>query len=440
MIRTVFTLIISLVAATASAGSLSVQGSSLSAVEITPEAASMLSGVYIVHNFSGVNMIYTPTSSSPSDVTVERYGMRGAAYPTAVDESSISRDASTVTLTDITEDSGYIFTEGSRSTYFWVSSYSASPFTIDALSAESLQTYCDRFILTPSGAAPRMLYYGIDGRAFTIDRHISLSYYTLVEDSGEEVGYHSKLITEDLPYIDGDINIDAPLCDTRFTLVGDRFLNQWGMEREITSSIATCRAIAVATSAIQLKEPGQSELRPAEALGGSAPVEVRFEAAITDAVAYTRWQMARDPEFNDVTFYSSDLEFSYTFTEAGQHYVMFEAADATGECTAQSDIYTISIGESSLRCPNAFSPGASEGINDEWRVSYQSIVEFDCFIFNRWGQKMAELHDPSLGWDGRHGGKLVPPGVYYYVIKAVGADGKKYDLSGDINILGSDAK
>ena len=33
------------------------------------------------------------------------------------------------------------------------------------------------------------------------------------------------------------------------------------------------------------------------------------------------------------------------------------------------------------------------------------------------------------------GGKLVPAGVYYYVIKATGADGKKYDLSGDINIV-----
>ena len=29
-----------------------------------------------------------------------------------------------------------------------------------------------------------------------------------------------------------------------------------------------------------------------------------------------------------------------------------------------------------------------------------------------------------------------PPVVYYYVIKARGADGKNYKLSGDINIVG----
>ncbi|MDE6488825.1 MAG: gliding motility-associated C-terminal domain-containing protein, partial [Paramuribaculum sp.] len=56
-------------------------------------------------------------------------------------------------------------------------------------------------------------------------------------------------------------------------------------------------------------------------------------------------------------------------------------------------------------------------------------------IFNRWGVKVAEFHDPALGWDGRYNGKLAPAGVYYYVIKAVGSDNKKYNLSGDINIV-----
>lgn len=50
---------------------------------------------------------------------------------------------------------------------------------------------------------------------------------------------------------------------------------------------------------------------------------------------------------------------------------------------------------------------------------------------------MAEFHDPSQGWDGKQGGKLVPAGVYYYVIKAKGSDGKQYNLSGDINIVRS---
>ena len=43
--------------------------------------------------------------------------------------------------------------------------------------------------------------------------------------------------------------------------------------------------------------------------------------------------------------------------------------------------------------------------------------------------------NPTEGWDGKYRGKLVPAGVYYYVIKATGADGVKYSRSGDINII-----
>ena len=49
---------------------------------------------------------------------------------------------------------------------------------------------------------------------------------------------------------------------------------------------------------------------------------------------------------------------------------------------------------------------------------------------------MFELSDPSQGWDGMRGGKVVPSGVYYYVIEARGADGRTYKKSGDINIVG----
>ncbi len=48
---------------------------------------------------------------------------------------------------------------------------------------------------------------------------------------------------------------------------------------------------------------------------------------------------------------------------------------------------------------------------------------------------MCSFTNPAEGWDGRYKGKTVPTGVYFYVIKATGADGKEYKLSGDINIL-----
>ena len=85
--------------------------------------------------------------------------------------------------------------------------------------------------------------------------------------------------------------------------------------------------------------------------------------------------------------------------------------------------------------PNAFSPGTSPGVNDEFRVVYKSLVKFSCWIFNRWGQLLYHWTDPAQGWDGKKGGKYVSPGVYFYVIEAEGSDGIKYKKKGDINIL-----
>jgi hypothetical protein len=48
---------------------------------------------------------------------------------------------------------------------------------------------------------------------------------------------------------------------------------------------------------------------------------------------------------------------------------------------------------------------------------------------------MCSFTNPAEGWDGKYNGKAVPAGVYYYVIKAEGSDGVKYNLSGDINII-----
>lgn len=131
----------------------------------------------------------------------------------------------------------------------------------------------------------------------------------------------------------------------------------------------------------------------------------------------------------------SELDFTHTFNDEGVTYVRFYCANSDASCDYYGETYEISIGASSLKCPNAFSPFNEDGVNDVWKVSYSSIVSFECHIFNRAGHLMASFSDPSGGWDGKYKGKFVPAGVYYYVIKAKGADGRSYDLSGDINIV-----
>ena len=94
--------------------------------------------------------------------------------------------------------------------------------------------------------------------------------------------------------------------------------------------------------------------------------------------------------------------------------------------------FVVSISESVLEMPNAFSPNG-DGYNDIYKVKegYQSIVSFKAVIFNRWGQKLYAWDTLDGGWDGMFHGKTVKDGVYFVVVN----DGKEYKIRKDVNVL-----
>ena len=103
----------------------------------------------------------------------------------------------------------------------------------------------------------------------------------------------------------------------------------------------------------------------------------------------------------------------------------------------ETDSMLITITESQLEMPNAFSPN-DDGINDVYRAKqdkYKSIVEFHAYIFNRHGQKLYEWTDITKGWDGKYNGSPVKDGVYFVYVKARGADGVEYNIRRDVNLI-----
>lgn len=179
---------------------------------------------------------------------------------------------------------------------------------------------------------------------------------------------------------------------------------------------------------------------------GSAPLNVVFHANVENVGMYTphyEWRFTKEGETQPyLVRYEEETE--YTFTEAGSHRIVLYATFINGNDTVaytkdywqDAQPITIQISESKLEMPNAFSPNG-DGINDIYRAknNYQSIVEFDAYIFNRWGQKIYEWHDPAGGWDGKFNGKDVKQGVYFVLVKAKGADGRKYNIKKDVNLL-----
>lgn len=429
------TLTISLLAIScAAAAQVAVTGSPVIEVQV-PQSMGYTS-VYVVKDAADATISYT---ASRPGAQWERWDSRGAAFAEPV--TGVTHDGNTSMVQGTAGDTGYRITEADGVTvhYLWVTDYARHRYMVSALGIAD-GSDCGRAVLSVQGSADAITAYSINGRPQVIDRDIHISYYTLAYDAGADA-YAQVTHSESIASVGATVGVPAPLCDTRFTMSPDRFSREWyPTVGDVDTPSYTAVAVEAHTSAEQVYESADNEQKTegeSDALGGSAPCEITFRAAVTDAAIYRRWEVSVTPDFADAELQYDQLEFTHTFTDAGTRYVRFTADNASGTCPYEGDVYTINIGESRLLCPNAFSPGASEGVNDEWRVSYRSIVSFECQIFNRWGKRLATLTHPSQGWDGKVGGKVVPSGVYFYAIKARGADGKDYKLSGDINVIGS---
>ena len=282
-------------------------------------------------------------------------------------------------------------------------------------------------------------YYTVNGSRQVLDRMIKLEYNTLEWD--DSTHWQELAVVESFAALDQGVEILPPLCNTEFLLTGDRFLEEWGIGDGIEGEYYYTKAVGCGSTAIIRDDDDTETKLDGELTNGSAPVYIIFTGYPTDGVVFREWEVATDPDFENVILQYNQDEFDYTFIDAGNYYVRYMVANNDGTCEAYGNTYTINVSESSLGSgprgdlPNAFSPGSTEGVNDVWKVTYKSLVEFHCWIFNRWGTLVYEYTDPDGGWDGTYRGKLVDTGVYYYVITAEGSDGVKYKKRGDISIL-----
>lgn len=199
----------------------------------------------------------------------------------------------------------------------------------------------------------------------------------------------------------------------------------------------------IAPTATYVTANGEEE---SENYTGSAPLTGRFKANPQETngwSAYYEWRFTLEGETTPYLIrYEEDTEVN--FTKAGSHsivlYAIFTKDDNRVEYTEEYWSTTpplrVSISESKLEIPNAFSPNG-DGINDIYKAKegYQSLTEFHAYIFNRWGQKIYEWDDPAGGWDGTQNGKDVKQGVYFVLVKAKGADGREFNIRKDVNLL-----
>ena len=403
-------------------------------IEITPEKSnSSLKKIFVVFNTQDVSMHY----SSRTGERAKWYTFDD--YPQQI--AGVHWDGYKTTLNDVKPNKGYIIEEGTNSYYCWVVNYADYYLELNDLFFIN-DSPCDLLSFRVDGQGAKIPYKNsIDGPTVYLDRELTLSYYTQVQIDSTYWDKAEEPVIETFESLDDVISIVPPLCNTTFILSGDRFLREWNLEDSVECSdeyitqAVKCASIAVFPDIVD--DDGKMEILDGELSDGSAPVHILFTGYPSSAVEYRKWEIATDPDFEDVILQYNQDEVDHTFSDTGTFYVRYMVANADGTCKDYSQTYQITVSESQLGkgargdIPNVFLPGVQE----MWKIPHKSIVEFHCWIYNRWGNLVYEYTDPEGGWDGTYKGRQVDTGVFYSVVTATGSDGVKYKKRGDINIL-----
>ena len=106
-------------------------------------------------------------------------------------------------------------------------------------------------------------------------------------------------------------------------------------------------------------------------------------------------------------------------------------------CTSTAEVTVTVHPLPNYYVPNVITPN-DDGKNDFFYILATNI-EFNNFtmrIFNRWGNQLFFTTDPNLGWDGKYNDKLVPQGVYYYIINFTDSQNyNKHILQGSLTVI-----
>ena len=394
--------------------------------------------VYLVYSMEGVQINYTSSSSSHQWY---RYRTR------ALDDSepvASTQNGTTSVVTNPEEGYGYYVKENENigMNYFvWIINYSRYEFSIQNMRISPNMDECIGVSFEGEADMPDMIYNVPSGTPTQLNRTFELNYETLRWDESQKwflplsftKTFNTHPFSTTFP-----LHSDDPmlLADTEITLKGDLFARHFGVEKSFS--------IPYQAKAIQVYADTTIVSIGSNNMAGSdddfcAPVEIRFNAYANLPVASRFvWKIYNSDDPEKLLIQYNGAELDYTFRRAGTFIAQLEVSDRTGLCSNEENedhSFQISITETEITIPNAFSPGTTPGKNDVFKVRFKSIDRFQGWIFNRWGTELFHWTDPNLGWDGKYRGNYVPAGAYYYVIEYTGTDGKKRTKTGDINVF-----
>ena len=104
-------------------------------------------------------------------------------------------------------------------------------------------------------------------------------------------------------------------------------------------------------------------------------------------------------------------------------------------CVSSDTINVIVVEDcGEMYVPNAFTPN-NDGANDVLYVRGICLQSLTFMVFNRWGEKVFETADQSVGWDGTYKGEEMNTGVFVYRLEGKTYDGKGFSAKGNITLI-----
>lgn len=122
----------------------------------------------------------------------------------------------------------------------------------------------------------------------------------------------------------------------------------------------------------------------------------------------------------------------YVVSSSGLYFVAVSKGDCIGEDSVLIEVIDCAV---VVQMPNIFTPNG-DGENDLFvPILMTGAQSVDCLMFNRWGAEVFQTSGVQVEWDGKNSsGVDSPDGVYYWVIKAQGADFNTYEFQGTVTL------
>lgn len=138
--------------------------------------------------------------------------------------------------------------------------------------------------------------------------------------------------------------------------------------------------------------------------------------------------------FNDGKKSTTQANPVHVFENPGVYTVTLTSTNAEGNTSIDSIEVEVTGNSSISDMPTEFSPNG-DGINDVVDFGSKFISNMNAIVFDKKGNIIYTMEGIDGKWDGKDSkGENVKIGTYFYLISAVGIDGKKFEQKGSINL------